>query len=122
MALGAAITGIVSLLFAVIGAFVLPLFLAVPGGVIALVLGAIGRSRAKAGAQRSGQATTGLVTGILALVVSGAWIAVGVVVGGQFLSEFSDEVAELEACLEETGDQDLCSERFSEEIFEQVGP
>ena len=122
MALGAAVTGVSSLAFALIGVFVLPLFLSIPGGVVAIVLGVIGRRRAKAGAPRSGQAITGLVTGILALVVSATWIGVGVVVGGQFRSEFADEVAELEACLEETGDRELCSERFSEEVFEGLDP
>jgi len=116
------VVGILSLLFGVIGFFVLPLFLSIPGGVVAIVLGIIGRRRATAGAERSGQAVTGLVTGILALVMSGIWIVVGVVIGGQFMAEFSDELSELEACIEETGDEDLCTQRFSEELFDQLEP
>ncbi len=116
------VTGIVSLLLAVIGVFVLPLFLAVPGGILAIVLGAAGRKRAKAGAPRGGQATTGIVTGIVSLVVSAIWVVVVVVLGSQFLAEFSQEVAELEACIEETGDPDLCRERFTDEVFEQLDP
>jgi hypothetical protein len=122
VALAALVVGIVSLLFAVVGLFVLPLFLSIPGGVVAIVLGVIGRRRAKAGADRSGQAVAGLVTGIVALVVSAIWISVVAIVGSQFVAEFSSEVAELEACIEETGDQDLCAERFSEEVFEQLEP
>ena len=114
------VTGIVSLLLAIIGVFVLPLFLAVPGGVVAIVLGAAGRKRARAGAPRAGQATTGIVTGIVALLVAAIWVAVVAVLGSQFFAEFSDELAELEACIEETGDPDLCSERFSEEVFERL--
>lgn len=116
------ITGIISLLFAVVGLFVLPLFLSIPGGIVAIVLGVIGRRRARAGADRSGQAVTGLVTGIVAVVVSGIWIAVVAVVGSQFVAEFSDELSELEACIDETGDEDLCTQRFSEELFEQLEP
>jgi hypothetical protein len=112
----------VSLLLAVIGFTVLPLFLAVPGALAAIVLGVIGRRRARAGAPRAGQAMTGLVTGIAGLVVSGIWIGLLVVLGGQFLDEFSDELAELEACLEETGDRALCEERFSDEVFERLEP
>jgi hypothetical protein len=120
MATGAMVTGIISLLLAVIGVFILPLFLAVPGGIVAIVLGVAGRKRAKAGAPGGGQATTGLVTGIVSLVVSAIWVVVVVALGSQFLAEFADEVAELEACIEETGDPDLCSERFSEEVFERL--
>lgn len=122
VALAALVTGIVSMLFAVVGLFVLPLFLSIPGGVVAIVLGVIGRRRAKAGADRSGQALAGLVTGIVALVVSAIWVAVLVVLGSQFVTEFSDELTDLEACIEETGDEDLCTERFSEDLFEQLQP
>jgi hypothetical protein len=122
VALAALVVGIASLLFAVVGLFVLPLFLAIPGGIVAIVLGVIGRRRAKAGADRSGQAVAGLIMGIVALIVSAIWISVVVIVGSQFVAEFSTEVAELEACIEETGDQDLCTERFSEEVFEQLEP
>ncbi len=122
VALGAMVTGIVSLLLAIVGFLVLPLLLAVPGGVVAIVLGVMGRKRARAGAARAGQALTGLLTGIAAVVVSGVWIAIVVVLGSSFLEEFSDEFAELETCIEETGDPDVCNERFSEDIFENTEP
>ncbi len=122
VALGGMVTGIVSLLLAVIGFLILPLLLAVPGGILAIVLGVMGRKRAKAGAPRAGQALAGLLTGIAAIVVSGVWIAIVVALGSSFLEEFSDEFAELEACIEETGDPDLCNERFSDEIFQNSEP
>ena len=122
VALGAMVTGIISLILAIVGFLVLPLLLAVPGGIVAIVLGIMGRKRAKAGAARAGQALTGLLTGVAAIVVSGVWIAVVVVLGSTFLEEFSDEFAELEACIEETGDPELCNERFSEDIFENTEP
>jgi hypothetical protein len=121
-ALAAVIVGVVSLLLAVTGFAVLPLFLAVPGALAAIVLGVIGRRRAREGAPRAGQALTGLITGIAGLVVAGIWIGILAILGGQFLDEFSDELAELEACIEETGDQDLCSERFSDEVLERLEP
>ncbi len=121
-ALAAVIVGILSLLLAVIGFLVLPLFLAVPGAIVAIVLGVVGRRRARDGAPRAGQALTGLITGIAGLVVSGIWIAVIIVLGGQFLDEFSTELAELEACIEETGDEDLCTERFSDEVVDRLEP
>src|SRR6056297_1576858 len=46
-ALAAVIVGILSLLLAVIGFLVLPLFLAVPGAIVAIVLGVVGRRRAR---------------------------------------------------------------------------
>ncbi len=116
------VTGIVSLLLAIIGFLVLPLLLAVPGGIVAIVLGVMGRKRAKAGAARAGQALAGLLTGIAAIVVSGVWIAIVVALGSSFLDEFSDEFAELEACIEETGDTQLCNERLSEDLFEDTEP
>jgi hypothetical protein len=122
VALAAIILGIASLALAVVGFVVLPLFLAVPGAIAAIVLGVIGRRRARDGAPRGGLALTGLVTGVAGLVVAGIWIGVLVVVGGQFIDEFSGELAELQACIEETGDQDLCSERFSDEVLERVEP
>jgi hypothetical protein len=121
-ALAAVIIGIVSLVLAVMGFAVLPLFLAVPGALAAIVLGVIGRRRAREGASRAGQALTGLVTGIAGLIVAGIWIGLLFVLGGQFLQEFSGELAELEACIAETGDQDLCSERFSDEVLERLEP
>ncbi|MFU8841719.1 MAG: DUF4190 domain-containing protein, partial [Nitriliruptoraceae bacterium] len=121
-ALAAVIIGVVSLVLAVMGFAVLPLFLAVPGALAAIVLGVVGRRRARQGAPRAGQALAGLVTGIAGLVIAGIWIGLLFVLGGQFLEEFSDELTELQACIEETGDQDLCTERFSDEVLERLDP
>ncbi|MEX2551277.1 MAG: hypothetical protein WD638_13735 [Nitriliruptoraceae bacterium] len=122
VALGAMVTGLISLILAIIGFLLLPILLSVPGGIVAILLGILGRKRAKAGAAGAGQALAGLLTGIAAIVVSGVWIAMVVVLGSTFLEEFSDEFAELEACIEETGDPELCNERFSEEFFENTEP
>lgn len=116
------ITGIAGLVLAVIGVVLLPLLLAVPAAIVAIVLGVIGRRRAREGAPRKGQATAGLVTGIVTLAVSAAWISVLVVFGATFVSEFSDELAELEACIETTGDRDACTERFTDEVVERLEP
>lgn len=121
-ALAATILGVISLVVSVVGFLVLPLLLAVPGAIVAIVLGVVGRRRARAGAPRAGQALTGLVTGIAAMVVSAIWIGVLITLGSQFMAEFSTELAELEACIEETGDTDLCSERFSDEVLERLEP
>ncbi|MFP4312326.1 MAG: DUF4190 domain-containing protein [Nitriliruptoraceae bacterium] len=111
-----------SLLLAIVGFLVLPLFLSVPGSIVAIVLGVIGRRRAREGAPRAGQALTGLITGIAGLVVAAVWIAVVVVLGGRFVEEFSGELSELEACIEETGDEDLCSQRFSDDVLDRLDP
>ncbi|MFP4149461.1 MAG: DUF4190 domain-containing protein [Nitriliruptoraceae bacterium] len=122
MALAAIILGIVSLLLAIVGFLVLPLFLSVPGSIVAIVLGVIGRRRAREGAPRAGQALAGLITGIAGLVVAAVWIAVVVVLGARFVEEFGGELSELEACIEETGDEDLCSQRFSEDVLDRLEP
>jgi hypothetical protein len=121
-ALAALIVGIISLLLAVIGFLILPLFLAVPGAIVAIVLGVVGRRRARDGAPRAGQALAGLVTGAAGLVVSALWVVVVVILGSQFVDEFASEIAELEACIEETGDEDLCTQRFSDELVERWEP
>ncbi|MFP4235197.1 MAG: DUF4190 domain-containing protein, partial [Nitriliruptoraceae bacterium] len=122
VALAAIILGIVSLLLAIVGFLVLPLFLSVPGSIVAIVLGVIGRRRAREGAPRAGQALAGLITGIAGLVVAAVWIAVVVVLGARFVEEFGGELSELEACIEETGDEDLCSQRFSEDVLDRLEP
>lgn len=114
--------GIASLLLAIIGFLVLPLFLAIPGAIAAIILGVIGRRRARDGAPREGQALTGLVTGLAGLIVAGIWIGVLVMLGGQFVAEFSTELSELQTCIEETGDRDRCAERFSDDVLERVEP
>ena len=126
VALGALLTGIGALVFSVVGILLLPLVIAVPAGLVAIVLGIAGRRRAKRGAERGGQAIGGIVTGSLALLISGLWIAGFVAFGGQFLDAFGDDIREFEQCLEETGDEQLCQERFEEqlerELEERFGP
>jgi len=114
------------LAFAVVGILVLPLLIAVPAGFAAIGLGIAGRRRAKRGAERGGLAVGGIVTGALAVVVSGLWIAGLIVFGGQFIDIFGDDIREFEQCLEETGDEELCQQRFEEqlerELEERFGP
>ena len=120
IALGALLTGIGALVFSVVGILLLPLVIAVPAALVAIVLGIAGRRRAKAGADRGGQAIGGIVTGALALLVSGLWIAGLLAFGGQFLDVFGDDIREFEQCLEETGDEELCQERFEEQLERQL--
>jgi hypothetical protein len=79
MALGAGITGIVSLF-----ALFVPFFwlLAVPGTLVALILGIVAKQRPG----RKGWATTGIVTGVIGLIV-GIIAMVGVV---SAVSDLSD--------------------------------
>ena len=72
--IAALILGILALLTAFIP--VLGLFLAIPFGLAALVLGFLGRRRAKRGeASNGGLALAGLILGVLALVVTVAFTA-----------------------------------------------
>lgn len=112
------VTGIVSLLLGLVGLFLLPLVLSIPGGIVAIVLGVIGRRRARETGDRGGQALAGTLTGVAALVVSGLWIVMFVTLGATFFEEFSTEIRDLEQCIEETGDPEECNQRFTEELME----
>ncbi len=59
-------------------------------GIVAIVLGVLGRSRAKRGqASNGGMAVAGIVTGALGLLAS---VAIGVVVGVAFFSVGGDDL------------------------------
>lgn len=109
--LASLIVGIVAILLAI---FLFPLGILL--GIVAVVLGIVGRSRAKRGrATNRGQATAGLVTGIVAVVIGGL-IAVFV---GNFLADNADEITELSDCLQSAGDADAqadCRRRFESEL------
>jgi hypothetical protein len=81
----ALVVGIVSLVLAVLVIFAL---LAIPLGIIAAILGGIGMSRASKGqADNRGQALTGLITGVLSIVVA---VAIGISFVGQIVYNRSD--------------------------------
>jgi hypothetical protein len=84
-------------------------------GVVAIILGAIGRGRAKRReATNGGSATAGLVLGIVGLVLSAALVAVGV----SFLN--SDTGKKLQNCLDSAGSdqaaQTACQQQFEDEL------
>lgn len=80
-------------------------------GIVAIVLGFIGLSRIKRdGAGSKGQAWTGIITGFLALVI-------GVVVVSMFLSV----TMQINQCIEETGSEQLCAERFEDDLIRRFG-
>jgi len=81
----ALVVGVVSLVLAVLVIFAL---LAIPLGIIAAILGGIGMSRASKGqADNRGHAVTGLVTGLLAIVVA---VAIGISFVGLIVDNRSD--------------------------------
>jgi hypothetical protein len=82
---------------------------------VAIVLGVLGRGRAKRGeATNKGMATTGLVLGAIALLVSGALLALSVSVLN------SDEGKNLQDCIKNAaGNQaalDRCQQEFNENV------
>lgn len=116
VAVAALIIGILSLLVAwipfigLIGAL---------GGIVALILGFVARGRIKrTGASGNGMALTGIITGIVALLL-GALITIGLfVLGGDLFGESFRSYAE---CIEETGDEALCQEQLEQDLFDQLG-
>jgi hypothetical protein len=89
------------------------------GGVVAIVLGGIGMSRTKRSGQKGrGWAITGLVTGILSIVLA------AVVMFAAF-SIFQDldgfeAFADFEECLEQTGDEQACQREFEDRIQRRI--
>jgi hypothetical protein len=94
MAVAALVCGIVGLVlfFSVWGGIIL--------GVLAVVFGAVGRSKAKQGAPNGGLAIAGLVLGILALVSSFLFLALVVSVA----EDTQDLFDEIEFCIENPDD------------------
>ncbi len=120
MALGALVTGVTAIAFSVIGVLILPLLVAVPASLVAIILGIVGRKRANRGAERGAMAIGGIITGALGLLISGLWIAGLLVFGGEFLDTFGDDIREFEECVEETGDEELCQQRLEERMERQL--
>lgn len=86
-------------------------------GIVAIILGIVGRSRVKNGqANNGGIATAGIVLGVLAIVVSIAWVAW--VFKGADVPQFFD-------CLSKAGqDQvqtELCTSDFEDRVAELFG-
>lgn len=112
VAIAAMVIGIVSLLFCWIPFLGL---LGGLGGIVALILGFIGRSKAKsAGTGGQGAALTGIITGILALLVS---IAVTVAVfsfGGAVFGDFAE-------CVESGRSPEQCQEELEDDLTGRFG-
>ncbi|WP_311355813.1 DUF4190 domain-containing protein [Corynebacterium riegelii] len=107
LALAALIVGIVSLLLLLLFPWI-----AVPGGIAAIVLGVMGQRKAKeiqaaAGGYpvqtRKGMAIGGLVTGIITLLVGAALLIFGFWIWNQVqgCEQYIDDPAALEKCVEE---------------------
>lgn len=109
LGIAALVVGILSLIgiFTIFGGILL--------GIIAIVLGVLGRGRVNRGeADNGGMAVTGIVLGAISLVLSLVFVAVGVAffnsVGGQSLIQCVEEAGQDQAAL------DACEREFAEEI------
>lgn len=111
LGIAALIVGILAIL-AIITIFGGPIL-----GIIAIILGIIGRGRAKKGeATNGGMATAGIVLGAIAIVAS---IALGIVGFNAFQEEFDN----LQECLDDADDQqarDDCADEFRDEVEEET--
>jgi hypothetical protein len=85
-------------------------------GIVAVILGIVGLGRVRRGeATNRGVAIGGIVTGALAIVISGIIVAAG----AAFWSENKDEIENLNDCVEQAdSDQarERCADRFEREI------
>ena len=111
MGTAALVLGIIALVLSVLF-FPLGILL----GIVAAVLGYLGRKKAaRREATNRGQATAGLVCGLVAVLVGGL-IAAFV---GNFIAENSDEITDLSECLEGAGTEDeqvACREEFEGQL------
>lgn len=113
LAVTALIIGILSLLVGFIPFIGL---IGVVGGIIALILGLVGRGKAKRGqAAGGGMALAGAIIGVIAMLVAigttVALVSFGRNVGSSF-TDFAD-------CMEETGDEAYCEEQLEEDMLER---
>lgn len=108
--------GIASLIVAIVG--LLSVFGGILFGVIAVILGVIGRGRAKRGeATNGGVAMAGIVLGVLGIIVS----IVAIVLTIQFARDVG--AGDLFDCLQQAGNdveaQQECQQRFEQNLEEQ---
>jgi hypothetical protein len=108
MAVAAGVVGIVSLALSV-------LIFGALGGIVAIVLGGVALSRVKkSGRKGRGWAITGLVTGILSVVLAILLVVVGYAMF-QGMGGFGP-FEEFQECMERTGDQERCERELEEEM------
>ena len=111
----ALVVGIVSLVLAVLVIFAV---LAIPLGIIAAILGGIGMSRASKGvADNRGQAITGLITGLLSIVVA---VAIGISFVG-LITEHQSDFRKFGSCMSDSDndtDRAACFRRLGEQLDE----
>jgi hypothetical protein len=115
LAITALVLGILSLLFSWV-----PILGAI-GGIIAAILGFIGWRKAKRGeAAGAGMAMGGLVTGVIAAIISiGITIAL-FAFSADLMQMFEEPFDNYEQCIEETGDEDFCQQQLEEDLMEQT--
>jgi Na+-driven multidrug efflux pump len=110
--------GTAALVLGIIGVVLAVLFfpLGILLGVVAAVLGYLGRKKAaRREATNRGQATAGLVLGLVAILVGGIIAAVL----GNFLAENSDEISNLSECVTDADTEEertACAEEFEDEV------
>lgn len=84
-------------------------------GLLAIVLGLVGRGRAKRGeATNGGMALAGVILGVLGLLISVALIALG----ASFLN--SDSGKELQDCIESAGQDQAAAEQCQRDFAENI--
>jgi hypothetical protein len=84
-------------------------------GVLAVILGAIGRGRAKRGeANNGGSALAGLICGVVGMLLAAGLLAVGVSVLN------SDSGQEFKDCVERAGNDSAAQERCAEEFSDSI--
>jgi hypothetical protein len=112
--------GIAALVLAVVGLLsVATVFAPIALGVVAVIVGAVGRGRAKRGiADNGGVAIAGIVLGALAIVVGAAFIAIWTTVwqdvrGGDYID-----------CIQKAGDnhvaQQHCADQFRHSVEDRL--
>ncbi len=106
IALAALIVGLLSLAIAWIPFIGL---LGVVGGFVALLLGVFGRGRAKKIANGAGMAITGIISGIVAILLGVASTVLPVL----FFQGLVGDFEAVDACIEETGDEEACIEEHA---------
>ena len=106
-----------SLLFAFIPLIGL---LSILGGIAAVVLGFIGRSRVKKGQARGGgMALTGIITGFISIVLA---IVMTIAVGSWFANVLGDPISNYNECLNQGNTQAFCQEQMDRELEQQFMP